>query len=43
MITGMTGDLNGVEFVSRDVEWFMKKRGGSNGWVDGAVTRYDGR
>jgi len=24
MITGMTDDLNEVEFVSRDVEWLRK-------------------
>jgi hypothetical protein len=29
MIAGTTGDLNEAEFVSRDVEWSVKKHVGS--------------
>jgi hypothetical protein len=43
MITGTTGDLNGIEFVSRDVEQLTKKDAESDSWIGCAMKRRDGR
>jgi hypothetical protein len=37
MITTTAGDLNEVEFVSRDVAWFRKNVVGSGGWIRSTV------
>jgi hypothetical protein len=37
MITATSGDLNEVEFVSRDVAWSRKNDAGSDGWSDCGV------
>jgi hypothetical protein len=36
-------DLNGTEFVSRDVEWSAKNDDRSNGWSGRAVKPWDSR
>jgi len=43
MIPARTGDLNGIEFVSHDVEWLEKKDASSGGWIDAGVKRHDWR
>jgi hypothetical protein len=36
MITATGGDLNGVQFVSRDVAWLRKNEVRSGAWIQGA-------
>jgi hypothetical protein len=40
MITTKAGDLNEVEFVSRDVAWLEKNDAESGGWDGRAVKRW---
>jgi hypothetical protein len=39
MITAAATDLNGIEFVSRDVERLTKKNTGSDSWIGCAMRR----
>jgi hypothetical protein len=43
MIAATTDDLNGIEFVSRDVERMTKKGTGSDSWIDRGMKRWNGR